>query len=241
MTLGEYRFYQLNFHDPTEMAKFKHVDQLGKGQVFFGVNFEPHDQMLNKEVKKITDKTFLDFYGEFDMLSYLDADVPGCSIPQMYFKVPGCWTGGHQENISMSALNINHGPGYSEWFTLDLKYIEKLRAELKESNKLFIVGYKMDLYEQEGLWYEDLDWFISHGYPVKRFLQRKNDIVVTGPGTLHWVRSFGLALQTSWNMMPKSLDQFEAAYHRQEENEKIKFQKGNVIPLKAITLKYLNH
>lgn len=53
---------------------------------------------------------------------------------------------------------------------------------------------------------------MTRGYPVKRFLQRKDDIVVTGPGTLHWVRSFGTAIQTSWNMMPKSYDQFYAAF-----------------------------
>lgn len=69
----------------------------------------------------------MDYHGDFDLLSYMDIDVPGCSLPQMYFKTPGCWTGGHQENICMSALNINHGPDYSEWFTLELKYIEKLR------------------------------------------------------------------------------------------------------------------
>lgn len=81
-------------------------------------------------MKKRCEGTFLDFYADFDLLSYMDQDVPGCSIPQMYFKVPGVWTGGHQENVAMSALNINHGPGYSEWYTLDLKYIESLRGEL---------------------------------------------------------------------------------------------------------------
>jgi histone demethylase len=77
--------------------------------------------------------TFFDYHGDFDLMSYLDTDVPGCSLPQMYFKTSGCWTGGHQENISMSALNINHGPDASEWYTLDLRYVEKLRKELNES------------------------------------------------------------------------------------------------------------
>lgn len=52
--------------------------------------------MLNREIKKSVQATFLDFHGDFDLMSYLDTDVPGCSIPQMYFKTPGCWTGGHQ-------------------------------------------------------------------------------------------------------------------------------------------------
>jgi len=33
----------------------------------------------------------------------------------------------------MSALNINHGPDASEWYTLDLKYMDKLRKELIQS------------------------------------------------------------------------------------------------------------
>lgn len=41
MTLGEYRFYQLNYLDADKMKGFKHSPELGKGQVFFGVNFEP--------------------------------------------------------------------------------------------------------------------------------------------------------------------------------------------------------
>ena len=76
-----------------------------------------------------------------------------------------------------------------------------------------------DLYSAEGLWYEKLDWFISRGYPVKRFLQRKDDIVVTGPGTLHWVRCFGLAMQTSWNIFPKNYEQFVATFDRHKINK----------------------
>ena len=53
-------------------------------------------------------------------MEYLDEEIFGCSLPQMYFKVKGCWTGGHQENINMAAVNINHGPDASEWYTLEL-------------------------------------------------------------------------------------------------------------------------
>ena len=69
---------------------------------------------------------------KFDLLSYLEYDVPGCSFPQLYFKVKGCWTGGHRENLDMSAVNINHGPDYSEWYSLDQSYVEDFRSELKE-------------------------------------------------------------------------------------------------------------
>ena len=54
---------------------------------------------------------------------------------------------------------------------------------------------------------------------MKKFLQRKDDIVVSGPGTLHWVRSYGKALQTSWNIMPKTYEQMKAAFKRQKINK----------------------
>lgn len=82
-----------------------------------------------------------------------------------------------------------------------LNYLESSCSKVYLLN---ISEFQIDLYSSEGLWYEKLDWFIERGYPVKRFLQRKDDIVVTGPGTLHWVRSFGVAIQTSWNIFPKN-------------------------------------
>lgn len=39
MLLKDYHFYQLNYHNCEKMKEFKHVDQLRKGQIFFGVNF----------------------------------------------------------------------------------------------------------------------------------------------------------------------------------------------------------
>lgn len=53
----------------------------------------------------------LQYLSEFDGLSYLDSIIDGCNAPQMYMKVKGCWTGGHQENVSLGSVNLNHGPG----------------------------------------------------------------------------------------------------------------------------------
>jgi hypothetical protein len=60
----------------------------------------------------------LQYLGESDGLSYLDSYIDGCNVPQIYLKVKGCWTGGNQENASMSSFNINHGPGELEWMSL---------------------------------------------------------------------------------------------------------------------------
>jgi hypothetical protein len=74
----------------------------------------------------------------------------------------------------------------------------------------------MDLYGSEGLWYEKLNWFLEDGkYPVKKIIQKKGDIVISGPGTLHWVRSHGIALQSAWNQFPITYNSLYFAYHRQ--------------------------
>lgn len=142
----------------------------------------------------------------------------------------------------MSAVNINHGPGSSEWYSLDFKHVEDFRSELKKyTNEQTKGKYTVDIINSEGLWYESLEWFIEHGYPVKRLVQNKGDIVISGPGTLHWVRSYGTALQSAWNIMVKTDYQAKAALHRHAINREVNFPRQNVIPLKTIFLKFLNH
>ena len=33
------------------------------------------------------------------MLRYCPGDIAGVTSPQLYLKVPGVWTGGHEENL----------------------------------------------------------------------------------------------------------------------------------------------
>lgn len=56
MLLGDYRFYQLNYRSVEGMKDFKHLDQLGKGQIFFGVNFEPAGIYIVMQIKCLTSK-----------------------------------------------------------------------------------------------------------------------------------------------------------------------------------------
>ncbi len=62
------------------------------------------------------------------MLKYAKIDVAGVTEPQIYLKVKGNWTGGHQENLRVRATNINMGPGKSLWHCVgNPKVIEKFR------------------------------------------------------------------------------------------------------------------
>ena len=46
-------------------------------------------------------------------------------------------------------------------------------------------------------------------------MQKAGDMVVSGPGTLHWVRSYGVALQSAWNIFTDTFKSWQAAFHRQ--------------------------
>ena len=48
------------------------------------------------------------------------------TIPQMYIKVPNVWTGGHEENLRMRSVNINHGPGSSYWWASPFEDSDKI-------------------------------------------------------------------------------------------------------------------
>jgi histone demethylase len=66
-----------------------------------------------KELKKIPPE-FMCLSSD-DMLRYAKINVLGVTVPQVYMKVKGNWTGGHQENLRVRATNINHGPDKSMW------------------------------------------------------------------------------------------------------------------------------
>ena len=51
-----------------------------------------------------------------NMLSALSFPVQGMNTVQVYMKVPGSRTPAHQENNNFCSVNINAGPGETEWF-----------------------------------------------------------------------------------------------------------------------------
>jgi hypothetical protein len=82
----------------------------------------------------------------------------------MYIQVWGCYIpinlGGHQEHLCVTAINLNHGPASSIWISVDSKYVKRLREiVLKEE--------QIDILRKEGLWYRDVDYFISRSIPIR--------------------------------------------------------------------------
>lgn len=57
-----------------------------------------------------------------NMLSHVGHTILGMNTVQLYMKVPGCRTPGHQENNNFCSVNINVGPGDCEWFGIAPEY-----------------------------------------------------------------------------------------------------------------------
>ncbi|KRX00818.1 hypothetical protein PPERSA_01997 [Pseudocohnilembus persalinus] len=168
--------------------------------VVFAVNIDTYvDKSWQDEIQEFylgIDK-FLKPCSEYDVLSYCRQHSLGITSPQIYLKVPGVWTGGHQENCGVRAININLGPGESEWYTVDYEEANKFRKIVKKEKNNF------DIHLNEGLWYADEQYLQKKNITYKKTIQKKGDIVVLGPGVLHWVRSIGKkpSVQIAYNYM----------------------------------------
>ncbi|XP_014814869.1 PREDICTED: lysine-specific demethylase 6B-like [Calidris pugnax] len=63
-----------------------------------------------------------------NMLSHVGHTILGMNTVQLYMKVPGSRTPGHQENNNFCSVNINIGPGDCEWFAVHEHYWETISA-----------------------------------------------------------------------------------------------------------------
>ncbi|CAD8159559.1 unnamed protein product [Paramecium pentaurelia] len=164
---------------------------------------------------------------KYDGLVYMRQFCLGVNIPQIYIKTKGVWTGGHQENSSVNSLNFNHGPGDCLWLTVDAQHVKKLYEIMP------------NLYQIEGLWFKEIDFFLENNIPIKYTIQKKGDLVILGAGCLHWVKSLGNTINTSWNLLVYSEDTFQQIYDRQLINDQ--YQISSVLPIKNLFLDIYIH
>jgi histone demethylase len=107
------------------------------------------------------------------MFSHLRQDILGVSSPQLYLKVGGVWTGGHEENLRAQAVNINFGPAPSKWYCVKAEHVPRLRRLVKAK-----YGEDKDIHAMEGLWFEDIDFFLENNVPISMFYQEAGDCVL---------------------------------------------------------------
>ena len=75
----------------------------------YAVNVDLDDyEEIRKEIEQMLDPLIM-CGSKYDLLSYLRQNINGMTCGQMYLKVKGVWTGGHEENLRFRSINLNHG------------------------------------------------------------------------------------------------------------------------------------
>ncbi len=165
-----------------------------------------------------------------DMLRFSPQQVPGMNAPQLYIKVPGVWTGAHEENNCMRSVNICHGPGESVWFAVAPEHTQRV-AELVRSH------FSFDMESREGHHFPSPDFLEAHGIPVLRCTQRAGDLVILKGQTLHWVMATSCAVNSSWNFAFLEAQQLLASSARSARNCSLRPPLMNLIPVSLLALR----
>ncbi len=202
-----------------------------KERLLYGVNIEltEYPYLMNELEKKI--HPLLLFGSSYDSLAYVRNHIKGMTVPQMYIKVPGVWTGGHEENLRMRSINICHGPGKSYWWASPTEDSQKLVEKVQQL-------YGMNIYKKEGIWFPDVEFFITNKIKVFYTVQEAGDIVLVGPGTIHWVRAVDKSINTSWNFSSKENFDLKCSMDRYEINKIIKLR--SLVPMLTLIMDLLN-
>jgi lysine-specific demethylase 6A len=149
-----------------------------------------------------------------NMLSHMGHQILGMNTVQLYMKVPCARTPGHQENNNFCAVNINIGPGDSEWFGVPNEYWGALQRLCRKNDVDYL----------HGSWWPSMKELADAGIPCYRFMQRPGDLVYVNAGCVHWVQAAGWCNNIAWNIGPLSHRQYVLAIERYEWNKTQKFQ-----------------
>ena len=122
---------------------------------------------------------FMSWKGPGTLLSRLGHTIQGMSGVQLYLKVPGCRTPGHQENNCFASVNINLGPGSCVWYTVDGKHRDVVDALCRRKAKCNM---------ESGAWWPIYEDLLAAGVDVRRFEQHVGDAVIVNPSCIHWVQ-----------------------------------------------------
>ncbi|CAF0722384.1 unnamed protein product [Adineta ricciae] len=177
----------------------------------FGTNLDLSDE--KKWAVQLAELTklppFLRVVSPGNLLSHVGYTILGMNSVQLYMKVPGSRTPGHQENNNFCSVNINIGPGDCEWFGVAMEYWGVIHTLCEKNGVNYLTGS----------WWPILDDLYDAGVPVYRFIQKPGDLVFVNTGCVHWVQAIGWCNNIAWNIGPLTYNQFYAAVERYEWNK----------------------
>lgn len=193
--------------------------------VTFGTNVDLSDTKKWKAQLDELDKLpmFSRVVSASNMLTHVGHSILGMNTVQLYMKVPGCRTPGHQENNNFCSVNINIGPGDCEWFGVPEEYWGPMAKLCAENNTNFV----------RDSWWPNLDDLYAYNIPVYRFIQKPGDLVWVNTGTVHWVQAIGWCNNIAWNVGPITSKQYRSAIDRYEWNKIEKYK--SIVPMIHLT------
>ncbi|XP_071389069.1 uncharacterized protein kdm6ba isoform X2 [Centroberyx affinis] len=187
----------------------------------FGTNIDLSDPKRWKpqlqELQKLP--AFMRVASSGNMLSHVGHTILGMNTVQLYMKVPGSRTPGHQENNNFCSVNINIGPGDCEWFSVHENYWHAISDFCEKHGVDYLTGS----------WWPVLEDLYKANIPVYRFIQRPGDLVWINAGTVHWVQAVGWCNNIAWNVGPLHAYQYQLALERFEWNEVKKVK--SIVPM----------
>uniref|UniRef100_A0A3P9I1X5 [histone H3]-trimethyl-L-lysine(27) demethylase n=1 Tax=Oryzias latipes TaxID=8090 RepID=A0A3P9I1X5_ORYLA len=197
-------------------------EQKAVGKIIkFGTNIDLSDPKRWKpqlqELQKLP--AFMRVASSGNMLSHVGHTILGMNTVQLYMKVPGSRTPGHQENNNFCSVNINIGPGDCEWFCVHENYWEAINDFCEKHGVDYLTGS----------WWPVLEDLYNANIPVYRFIQRPGDLVWINAGTVHWVQAVGWCNNIAWNVGPLNAYQYQVALERFEWNEVKKVK--SIVPM----------
>ncbi|KAJ8004689.1 hypothetical protein DPEC_G00138920 [Dallia pectoralis] len=197
-----------------EAANAENVTRRRRGpfkHIKFGTNIDLSDERKWKlqlhELSKLP--AFSRVVSAGNLLSHVGHTILGMNTVQLYMKVPGSRTPGHQENNNFCSVNINIGPGDCEWFAVPEPYWGIINDFCEKNNINFLMGS----------WWPNLEDLYEADVPVYRFIQRPGDLVWLNTGTVHWVQAIGWCNNIAWNVGPLTAYQYKLAVERYEWNK----------------------
>ncbi len=138
--------------------------------------------------------------------------------------------GGGYGGCRCFSVNVNHGPGVSQWASVAAQHMPRLREIVRSLHNVDIYGPQA--------WFPTLEFCEQHAIPVHFAAQREGDVVIVdgepvaresreslgadrspwyriditidscvAGATAHWVRSTGVSVNSSWNIAPAMTSQ----------------------------------
>ena len=193
MLLKDYASYQARTY--VEQDGRKNPNQIRYGEkIDFGTNLDLSDEKVWGEELEELNKlpSWLRPEHPSNLLRHVGQKILGVNTVQVYLKVPGSRTPGHQENLCLPAINVNIGPGDTSWLGCPEEYWPVLDDLCKKNRTDYL----------EEPWWPSIEELIEAEIPIHRYVQRPGDIVFLNSGTPHWVQADGWCNNIAWNVFP---------------------------------------